>query len=109
MNGLNIGDLDGWSVSHLLFFMMIGYLYPNQLYLAFVLGVCWELFESLYGEKRPRFLGGFGDCATTDPNVQYGPWWYGRMSDIVMNLMGLLIGASIKLSSNQFQQYSTYY
>jgi len=92
MKQFHLYDLDGWSLSHFLFFMMIGYMYPDKFYLSVLLGIIWELFESFYGKKRPGFLGGFGDCATTDPNVESGAWWYGRLSDIICNVVGLLVG-----------------
>jgi len=92
---LGIGDLDGWSLSHLLFFMFIGYHFKGEyLIAAFFIGVLWELFEHYYGEERPGWLGGYGDCdMRTDPLE--GNWWYGKWSDIVMNLIGLVLGSHL--------------
>lgn len=94
MKKLGIFDLDGWSLSHLFFFAILGYLYPNTFVVSMGLGVGWEVFEHVVGKNRPGFLGGFGDCATTDPGVS-GSWWFGRASDIVMNVVGFLIGKGI--------------
>ena len=55
---LGVGELDGWSGSHFILFLVIGYLYPDEYIFAFVMGVIWELFEHYYGEKRPGWLGG---------------------------------------------------
>ena len=87
---LGIGDLDGWSLSHLLFFMFIGYHFKGKyLIVAFLLGILWELFEHYYGEERPGWLG--GDCDMRTDRLD-GRWWYGKWSDIVMNTIGLLSG-----------------
>jgi hypothetical protein len=89
-----IDDLDGWSLSHLLFFIFIGYQFKENKYLivAFVFGILWELFEHYYGEKRPGWLGGYGDCDNLKTDRENSNWWYGKYSDIFMNVSGLLIG-----------------
>lgn len=92
MRKLGVGDLDGWSIAHLIFFMVLGYMYPDTFLVAMGLGVGWEAFEHFLGKQRPGFLGGFGDCITTDPALE-GPWWFGRLSDIGMNMFGFLLGA----------------
>ena len=50
--------LDGWSGTHVLFFLMMGYLFPKSFILSMLLGISWELFEHLYGKHRPGWLGG---------------------------------------------------
>ena len=96
MRKLGVLDLDGWSITHFAFFAMIGYLYPDTFFVAMGLGIAWEVFEHLLGENRPGFLGGFGDCMTTDPQVKGHQWWFGRLSDIIMNILGFWAGASLK-------------
>jgi len=89
---IGIGELDGWSLSHLLFNMLIGYLYSDKyLIYAFILGCLWEFFEHYYGEKRPGWLGGYGDCDMSTDKLD-GNWWYGKWSDILMNVFGLFLG-----------------
>ena len=89
---LGIGELDGWSLSHLSFFMFIGYHFEGKyLIAAFLLGILWEGFEHYYGTERPGWLGGYGDC-DMQTNREGGSWWYGKWSDIVMNTIGLLSG-----------------
>ena len=92
MKQLGVFDLDGWSITHFAFFALLGYLYPDTFWVAMALGVSWEVFEHFLGKNRPGILGGFGDCITTDPSVE-GPWWFGRISDIIMNMAGFLFGA----------------
>ena len=90
MRKLGILDLDGWSITHFLTYMLITYIFPDYWVLIAVMGVSWEVFEQVLGSSRPGWLGGFGNCATTDPNVK--EWWFGRLSDIVINFMGMSIG-----------------
>lgn len=103
--------LDGWGVAHLLFFTMLGYLYPRPhlLMFIFVLGVVWELIE--YSIKdRPFYLskcasapiidnrldsGGTTTTTTTTPMPPLSNWWYGRWQDIVMNTIGMTTGATL--------------
>jgi hypothetical protein len=90
---LGVGELDGWSMSHFVLFLIIGYMYPDEYLLAFVLGVMWELFEHYYGINRPGWLGGYGDCERLASDKETdGNWWYGKWTDILMNLFGLLAG-----------------
>ena len=92
---LGIWDLDGWSLSHLLFYMFIGYHFKGKyLIAAFLLGVLWELFEHYYGEERPEWLSGYGDCDMQTDRLD-GSWWYGKWSDIVINLIGLVLGSHL--------------
>ena len=69
-------DVDGWSVTHVLLFMILGYLYPMNLLLFFALGVLWECIELCIGY-----------ALTTDRR-----FWFSRTSDIVANGIGLLLG-----------------
>lgn len=93
---LNIGDLDGWSISHFTFFFILGYLYPQKIKLTVFLGILWEIFEYLYDNYKPTFLDGFGHCVTTDPKKKNVIWWYGKISDIFVNYSGFVIGSYLK-------------
>lgn len=95
-NSLGLWDLNGWSLTHLLFYTLIGYTFKsNYLVYAFLLGCLWELFEYYYGEKRPGWLDGYGDC-NMKTNKLDGRWWYGKWSDILINTLGLFLGAYIR-------------
>ena len=109
-----VWDLDGWSGLHFVFFGMLGALCGTA-YLphAMVLGVAWEGVEHVLGTQRPSWLGGFGDCVLTDrppdqarapgrtgddtpdDKKSLGTWWYGRASDIVVNVAGYLAGMCV--------------
>jgi len=83
--------LDGWGISHLLFFALLGYLYPQYIWFSFVLGVLWELLEYSF-KSHPFYLSGCKYNMTTHKGEG---WWYGRWQDIVMNSIGLLCGYAI--------------
>ena len=86
---------DGWSVTHLVFYMLLGYLYPNYLILTLVLGALWELFEHYTSIYKPRLLFGIGDCSTN--NGITDKWWYGKWSDLFVNALGFIIGQYLKI------------
>ena len=86
--------LDGWSISHLLFYMLLGYLFPNKIILTLSLGIIWELFETYIGIYKPYIFQEFGFCSTDISNV----WWYGKFSDIIVNFIGFIIGQYLALN-----------
>jgi hypothetical protein len=91
-----IAGFDGWSASHVLFFCLMGYLFPKSFILTMIIGICWELFEHLYGKHRPGWLGGYGDCSDLQSDrTEDGNWWYGKWTDIVCNALGFLGGAAM--------------
>jgi hypothetical protein len=92
---IGIGELDGWSVSHFTFFMLVGYIYPNTIIQTSMIGILWELFEHLYGKHRPGWLGGYGDCNDLATDKIDGNWWYGKWTDIICNLCGFLVGKTL--------------
>ena len=96
---LGIGELDCWSLVHFTLFTIIGYVTKpySQMIFALGLGVVWELFEHYYGTERPGWLGGYGDCKNLASDKEDdGNWWYGKWTDIVMNLLGLLFGVGLR-------------
>ena len=68
---LNIKYLKGWLISHVLFFILVGYIYPKTLVISMILGIIWELIEGI----------DFGS-----------PWWYGQLIDLNANFLGFIIG-----------------
>lgn len=84
--------LDGWGISHFLFYMALGYYFPHRLLFLTTLGVLWELIESLFKE-HPFYLS---KCHYKGTDREGGAhWWYGRWQDVIMNTLGLLVGALI--------------
>lgn len=91
---LHVWDLDGWSVTHFVLFAIVGFTFPGLHLgtLAFLCGVIWELIEHWMGRQRPSWLGGWGDCQAAEFEKHNANWWFGRYSDILMNLLGLAVG-----------------
>jgi len=86
-------NVDGWILVHILFYALIGYLYPYSIRLSFLLGCIWESFELWLGTTKPPILSGFGYCGVKKKQF----WWYGRFDDIIANIIGLAIGRTLKL------------
>lgn len=88
------GDVDGWSLTHFLWFTFLGYKFPQLWKVSFLFGVGWEFIEHYIGESRPSWMGGFGDCnlGTDQLNSSHENWWYGRWTDIAANGLGLAFG-----------------
>lgn len=81
-------DIDGWSLTHFLFnlFLMKKCKSNKKIFVYIILlGILWEIFEEVYGylvNKTVKYLTGRDD----------GVWWYGKISDIFVNITGNLIG-----------------
>lgn len=83
-----LGTLSWWPVLHLIVFFVIGYFYPTCGGVALTGGVLWEVWEHVFGkyvlkEKSSRLVDG---------STQYGIWWSGSLTDIVMNFAGFYLG-----------------
>jgi hypothetical protein len=90
-------DLDGWSGIHLIFYIIIGLLYPKTLILTMILSIIWEIFETWVKFIKPDFLKGYGFCKLSKNNIKNNNiWWYGKWTDIIINLLGFMIGKYIR-------------
>ena len=93
---MNVSDLDGWSVSHVVCYCLLTTMNPQEYREIFLMGVLWEAFEWYSEHVRPSILDGWGFCST-DNRV----WWYGKVTDILCNAIGILIGLQIAKRSAQ--------
>ena len=91
-------DCDGcdlWALSHVLLYMVLGYMYPNRLFILLILGILWEIFEVKIGKIKLEMLG-FNvpddEVIVKDGSIH---WFFGRVTDIAFNLSGAIIGAEI--------------
>ena len=100
---LGVADLDGWSVTHFLFFSMIGYVFPGPKTgaVAFLSGAIFELWEHWMGKSRPPWMGGWGGCEAPEMEAHNANWWYGRPSDLLMNALGLLAGNAARAGARK--------
>lgn len=80
-------DIDIWSISHFILFVILGYNFPSYIPLFIVFGAAWEGIEELTGNPKVRkiFLG-----ETIDPKGDV--FWYSKISDILVDVVGLIVG-----------------
>ena len=90
-----IWDLDGWSMMHVGQYIILGYLFPHYFYFIMGLGIIWEGLEFYYERAKLDIFKGYGHC-TTDSGDQV--WWYGKLSDLVCNLVGFRIGYALSIN-----------
>lgn len=72
--GKNRFLITGWSVTHFIWFTLIGYLFPNCMFEAMMFGLMWELIE----------IG--MNVFNTDT------YYYGCYEDILFNFIGFIFG-----------------
>lgn len=92
--------LDGWGLTHLFYFMFLGYMYPSLKYVAYswILGLIWEIIEFSM-KDHPFYISRCKYTFTTDNGTG---WWYGRWQDLVMNSIGLMIGYYLGISTSSY-------
>lgn len=90
-------SIDGWGMLHLVFFGILGVLFPGR-YLQFLLvGIAWEGIETFLGQCR-IMAGGSRIQLIGDQDEEGRPtgddkaYWYGRSSDVLMNMIGYILG-----------------
>jgi len=92
-------DLDGWSVTHLLFFGLLGLLYPGHHLAFFGAGVAWEVVETALGQNRFEVSGrrvqliGEQDASGVSTGKD-DSYWYGKSSDIIVNAGAYSLGSA---------------
>lgn len=69
--------IDYWHIFHILLYILIGILYPNQYILITILSILWELFEHYSFKYIVLFC--------SDPIC-------GRLEDVFLNIIGYIIG-----------------
>ena len=87
--------LDGWGITHFMFYGVLAYMFPDKRSLMFIagLGVAWEIIEVIFKE-HPFYLS---DCKYPPQTDADGDgWWYGRWEDIIMNSLGMATGYIIR-------------
>jgi hypothetical protein len=104
-------EIDGWSISHLVFFGLLGFLFPGH-YLQFLLvGIGWEVIETGLGQhqfevsgKRLQLIGEQDEegNSTGEKNA----YWYGKESDILVDALGYAIGSVLaeKYWPNEYEK-----
>jgi hypothetical protein len=73
------GCLDVWHIYHVLFWLLIGILMPNRIFLVLGLSLAWEVVEHFVFRNVSAF-----HCRAI---------FCGRIEDIFSNMIGYLIGS----------------
>lgn len=81
---------DCWALSHLLFYIILGFLFPHYWKLILLLSVVWELIEYI-GYHVEKYV-------LDNKNI----YWCAKFSDIIVNLIGFIIGLSIRIIITYF-------
>ena len=97
-------EIWGLQINHLIFYTIIGFLYPHQFITWQLLGFIWELLEFI-PTLHPKILNYIGGCIqknkinhfTVNPVDQWLPrdkkhFWHPKLSDIILNLIGFYLG-----------------
>jgi hypothetical protein len=102
--------LDWWSVTHMLFFAILAYLFPDHLFELFLLGIVWEIIED---GLSPRDSKGLVTCDKKYSNswmetfkimwcdniAREKDYWYGKWDDVFSNLLGIVIGHFVRINT----------
>jgi len=84
INGLIFnGCLDIWHYSHIILYILIGLLYPNDYLFVFIISIIWELYEHFMF----KYLVKKSNCNENSCL---------RIEDILLNLLGYFIGSNIR-------------
>ena len=123
------GQFSYWTITHFLFFMLLGFICPNSLLLIILLGIIWELIELYFEYDRQTIQTPFlckyiNNCKVNDTISKSEFWkiyigessnknrlfycsagYVGQLLDIIFNITGYLFGASIhKIFTNNYSK-----
>jgi len=98
-------NLDWWSVTHFMLFAFFGFVMPGYPLSFFSLGVLFEVFEDGMSSDETTQLV---DCTgkkdkfihTIMCNGFPDSYWYGKADDVVVNLLGYIVGQAIRTTFN---------
>ena len=105
-------SIDWWSISHFMYFGILGYMLPTHLGELFIIGIIWEIIEDCLASpdntqmidcKSDTYTGikkkfQHFSCNITGLKKDY---WYGKVSDIFFNSMGLIVGQYLRINYGQ--------
>ena len=90
--------IDLWSISHLILYIYFGYHFPDYFAEFLIIGTVWEVLESTFFKHSMKRIV---KCDDNSKNLlcQYvaklrgSEYWYGKIDDVGMNMLGFVIGA----------------
>lgn len=110
-------EFDIWSLSHVLLYIYFGYMFPGFFVEFLIFGSIWELLESIYRKDIVRKILGCNEknynsnlVCRVMMHTQDCRYWYGKVDDIAVNMIGFVIGAYIaKLNGKTFCSKMPYF
>lgn len=75
---------DCWSLSHYLFYILLGFLFPHYWKLILIMGVVWEAFEYVGYHIEKHVL------------QKEKIYWCAKFSDIIVNTFGFITGLLLR-------------
>ena len=94
--------VDWWSVSHMIYFAILGWWFPNRFWFFFGFGIVWELIEDFLSKDADTKLVNCynkeykGHFVKTWCNGIQDDYWYGKADDILMNTLGFIVGSYLR-------------
>lgn len=94
---LNIFDescCSSWPLTHLIFYFIVTFIWPQYWYYIFGFGIFWEIFESIMSIlTTPKNQKSILVAVRSNNNkVEYATWWGASKKDIVFNSVGIAGG-----------------
>ena len=102
-------EIEGWQVNHLVFYTILGMLFPNDFWLWQGLGVLWEMVEFV-PYIHPSVLGVVGGCVRSGSITAPAHWldrsvglpspphhfWHVKLTDVILNIIGFVLGVVLR-------------
>ena len=94
--------VSNWPVAHYIYYFSLSYFYPNQRMTIFIIGITWEIIESILKvlsskkksktnldvkSKRTKVIDKSGKIS-----IEYTTYWDSSFKDIIFNSFGILCG-----------------
>lgn len=89
--------IDKWYLTHLLFYGLMGSLYPDTLFISMSMGVLWESLEFYVAYAKPKWF--FNSYIANEKTAGF---WFGRVSDIFVNYIGFTAGSGLRMMATRY-------
>ena len=76
--------ITGWSITHVIWFFIMGYLCPQRVEEFMLIGIFWEVLEKIIGKL------------TGKENFWTSGGTKGQITDLIMNYIGYIVGEYVK-------------
>ena len=90
-NFANCSGCDWWALGHFIYYIILGFLFPHLLFELTIIGILWEFLETFMQIKNFGFLQAIKAINEKDWNS-----WFGRVSDVAFNTVGLVVGWKLR-------------